>query len=78
MAEDLLADFMGSLLIVGPAVIGLLFAYWLYKKARPRRILFLVKASSTHFGRSLSAPPRGVRRRVSFRASCAFHAIRVA
>lgn len=34
MAEDLLADFMGSLLIVGPAVIGMLFAYWLYKKAR--------------------------------------------
>lgn len=44
MAEDLLADFMGSLLIVGPAVIGMLFAYWLYKKARPQRILFLVKA----------------------------------
>ena len=30
--EDYLADFMGSLLIVVPAFLGLLFAYWLYKK----------------------------------------------
>ena len=35
MAEDLLADFMGSLLVVAPAVVGMLFAFWLYKKARP-------------------------------------------
>jgi hypothetical protein len=33
MSEDLLADFMGSLLIVVPAIIGIIFAYWLYKKA---------------------------------------------
>jgi|AntAceMinimDraft_5_1070358.scaffolds.fasta_scaffold89880_2 hypothetical protein len=36
MAEELLADFMGSLLIVAPAVIGMVFAYWLYKKAGGR------------------------------------------
>ena len=35
MSEDLLADFMGSLLIVVPAIIGIIFAYWLYKKAGP-------------------------------------------
>ena len=34
MADDLLADFMGSLLIVGPALVGVIFAFWLYKKAR--------------------------------------------
>ena len=32
MAENLLADLMGSLLIVAPAVFGIVFAYWLYKK----------------------------------------------
>ena len=32
MAENLLADLMGSLLIVAPAVFGIMFAYWLYKK----------------------------------------------
>ena len=32
MAENLLADLMGSLLIVAPAAFGIVFAYWLYKK----------------------------------------------
>ena len=32
MAENLLADLMGSLLIVAPVVFGIVFAYWLYKK----------------------------------------------
>jgi hypothetical protein len=34
MAEDILADLMGSLLIVAPAVFGMIFAYWLFKKVR--------------------------------------------
>tara|TARA_B110000977_G_scaffold63536_2_gene86358 strand:- start:17525 stop:17872 length:348 start_codon:yes stop_codon:yes gene_type:complete len=36
MAEDILADLMGSFLIVAPAVFGMLFAYWLFKKVRGR------------------------------------------
>jgi len=32
MAEDILADLMGSVLIVAPAVFGMIFAYWLFKK----------------------------------------------
>jgi len=32
MAEDILADLMGSFLIVAPAVFGMIFAYWLFKK----------------------------------------------
>jgi hypothetical protein len=35
MAEDILADLMGSFLIVAPAVFGMIFAYWLFKKVRP-------------------------------------------
>ena len=34
MAEDILADLMGSFLIVAPAVFGMIFAYWLFKKVR--------------------------------------------
>ena len=34
MAEDILADLMGSVLIVAPAVFGMIFAYWLFKKVR--------------------------------------------
>ena len=36
MAEDILADLMGSFLIVAPAVLGVVFAYWLFKKVRRR------------------------------------------
>ena len=36
MAEDILADLMGSFLIVAPAVFGMIFAYWLFKKVRAR------------------------------------------
>jgi hypothetical protein len=36
MAEDILADLMGSFLIVAPAVFGIIFAYWLFKKVRAR------------------------------------------
>ena len=37
MAEDILADLMGSFLIVAPAVFGMIFAYWLFKKVRLQR-----------------------------------------
>ena len=47
-AEDILADLMGSFLIVAPAVFGIVFAYWLFKCDRCARAVLSVWKKVVH------------------------------
>tara|TARA_B100001778_G_C18451693_1_gene567020 strand:- start:421 stop:672 length:252 start_codon:yes stop_codon:yes gene_type:complete len=70
MAEDILADLMGSFLIVAPAVFGLIFAYWLFKKVRHQRSQ-RPKIDASRFERCRRSPRFRTRRPLTAAASLA-------